>query len=61
MVRAGGLLLDEVAVQAMMAHLPLGRVGLAEDVARVALFLASDESAYVTGTVQIVDGGFSLG
>ena len=61
MVRAGGLLLDEAAVDAMMAHLPLGRVGIAEDVARVALFLASDESAYVTGTVQIVDGGFSLG
>jgi NAD(P)-dependent dehydrogenase (short-subunit alcohol dehydrogenase family) len=61
MVRAGELLLEEAAVQAMMAHLPLGRVGLARDVARVALFLASDESAYMTGTVQIVDGGFSLG
>jgi len=55
------VLLDEAAVHAMMAHLPLGRVGLAEDVARVALFLASDESAYVTGTVQIVDGGYSRG
>jgi NAD(P)-dependent dehydrogenase (short-subunit alcohol dehydrogenase family) len=61
MIRGGELLVDETAVRAMMAHLPLGRVGLAEDVARVALFLASDESAYVTGTVQIVDGGFSLG
>ncbi|MEO8698290.1 MAG: glucose 1-dehydrogenase [Acidimicrobiales bacterium] len=61
MVRAGELLLEDAAVQAMMAHLPLGRVGLAQDVARVALFLASDESAYMTGTVQIVDGGFSLG
>lgn len=61
MVRGGGLLIEEAAVQAMMAHLPLGRVGLAQDVARVALFLASDESAYMTGTVQIVDGGFSLG
>ena len=60
MVRGAGTL-DETAVRAMMAHLPLGRVGLAVDVARVALFLASDESAYVTGTVQIVDGGFSLG
>ena len=61
MVRAAGSLADDAAVLAMMTHLPLGRVGLAEDVARVALFLASDDSAYVTGTVQIVDGGFSLG
>jgi NAD(P)-dependent dehydrogenase (short-subunit alcohol dehydrogenase family) len=61
MVRAAGSIAGDAAVQAMMAHLPLGRVGLAEDVARVALFLASDDSAYVTGTVQIVDGGFSLG
>jgi NAD(P)-dependent dehydrogenase (short-subunit alcohol dehydrogenase family) len=60
MVRNSGTL-DEAATRAMMQHLPLGRVGLAEDVARVALFLASDESAYVTGTVQLVDGGFSLG
>ena len=60
MVRGAGTL-DEAAVRAMMAHLPLARVGLAEEVARVALFLASDDSAYVTGTVQIVDGGFSLG
>lgn len=40
---------------------PLGRVGRAEDVASVALFLASDDSAYVTGMNLIVDGGQSLG
>ena len=60
MVRNAGTL-DVAATSAMMQHLPLGRVGLAEEVARVALFLASDDSAYVTGTVQLVDGGFSLG
>ena len=57
----GSATLDEAATRAMMTHLPLGRVGLAADVARLALFLASDESAYLTGTVQIIDGGFSLG
>ena len=60
MVQSAGLLAGEGA-QAIMPHLPLRRIGVPEDVARVALFLASDESAYVTGTVQIVDGGFSLG
>lgn len=60
MVRNAGLL-GGGGEQAVMPHLPLRRIGRPEDVAHVALFLASDESAYVTGTVQIVDGGFSLG
>lgn len=38
---------------------PLGRLGLAEEVAHVALFLASDESSYITGTTLIVDGGLT--
>jgi meso-butanediol dehydrogenase / (S,S)-butanediol dehydrogenase / diacetyl reductase len=40
---------------------PLGRVGRAEDIAPVALFLASSESAYITGVNITVDGGQSLG
>ncbi len=40
---------------------PLGRVGRPEDVAPLALFLASDESAYITGTNIVVDGGQTLG
>lgn len=36
---------------------PLGRLGTAEDVANLALFLASDESSWITGTVHMVDGG----
>jgi 3-oxoacyl-[acyl-carrier protein] reductase len=40
---------------------PLGRVGDPEDIAGTALFLASDESAYVTGQVIYVDGGMMAG
>jgi NAD(P)-dependent dehydrogenase (short-subunit alcohol dehydrogenase family) len=38
----------------------MGRVGTSEDVARVVLFLLSDESAYMTGAELSVDGGVSL-
>ena len=40
---------------------PLGRVGQPEDVARAALFLASDEAAWITGAVLHVDGGLTAG
>ena len=36
----------------------LGRMGDADDVARVALFLASDLSSYITGDLIVVDGGY---
>jgi len=43
----------------VLNSIPMGRVGLPEDVANAALFLASDESGWVTGTVLTVDGGDS--
>jgi 3-oxoacyl-[acyl-carrier protein] reductase len=42
---------------AMLAQIPLARFGTAEDVANAIAFLASDDAAYITGQVLIVDGG----
>jgi len=41
--------------------IPMKRIGTPEDIAKVAVFLASDDSAYITGQVITVDGGLSLG
>jgi NAD(P)-dependent dehydrogenase (short-subunit alcohol dehydrogenase family) len=38
-------------------HIPMGRLGQAEEVARAALWLASDESSLMTGASVVVDGG----
>jgi glucose 1-dehydrogenase len=42
---------------AILAEIPLGRWGKPEDIANVAVFLASDEAGYVTGSTYFVDGG----
>lgn len=44
-------------VEGMAKAIPLGRLGTPKDVANAALFLASDDAAYITGTTIIVDGG----
>jgi NAD(P)-dependent dehydrogenase (short-subunit alcohol dehydrogenase family) len=41
--------------------IPLDRWGLASDIANAALYLASDDAAYVTGVILPVDGGYSIG
>lgn len=47
-------------LEAMASAIPLGRLGRAEDLAKSALFLASDQSAFVTGVNLRVDGGMGL-
>ena len=42
-----------------LVHIPMGRFGEAEEMARAALYLASDDSSYVTGTEFLVDGGIT--
>lgn len=48
---------DEAARQKILSRTPLGRAGDPAEVARVALFLASEEASYVTGEIVTVDGG----
>ncbi|MCL9783440.1 SDR family oxidoreductase [Vibrio sp. S4M6] len=40
---------------------PLGRIGQAEEVAEYALFLASDKATFITGSLQVIDGGYTTG
>ncbi len=42
-----------------LVHIPMGRFGEAEEIAKAALFLASDESSFVTGSTFLVDGGIT--
>ncbi|MBM3479887.1 MAG: SDR family oxidoreductase [Alphaproteobacteria bacterium] len=48
------------ARKAFVARQPLGRLGSAEEIAALALYLASDESAYTTGAIHVIDGGLTL-
>jgi cyclopentanol dehydrogenase len=55
-------MLDEVAggrSEGMLERVPLGRVGTVEDIAYGVLYLASDESSFVTGSELVIDGGMT--
>ena len=51
------MMADKSELDALLANIPLGRMGTPEEVAGVALFLASDDGAYTTGSTYFVDGG----
>jgi meso-butanediol dehydrogenase / (S,S)-butanediol dehydrogenase / diacetyl reductase len=55
----GDLLADDHPMRRIASAIPLGRIGQPEEVARCALFLASDAASYVTGANLVIDGGWS--
>ena len=57
-IKAQGGNLEEVRA-AFIARQPIGRIGTPEEIAAIALYLASDESAYTTGVAFSIDGGMS--
>ena len=48
----------EQARSTFVARQPMGRLGTAEEIAQLALYLASDESAFTTGAIHVIDGGW---
>ena len=54
---SGSLLTDEAARRRVLSRTPMGRIGRPEEIAGIAVFLASDDSSYVTGQVIYADGG----
>lgn len=50
---------DKTAIDAFIADIPMGRLGEPEEIANLALFLASDEASYITGTGIVADGGYT--
>lgn len=56
--KASGQSLAQVE-SAFVARQPMGRLGRADEIAALAVYLASDESSFTTGTAQVIDGGWS--
>ena len=51
-------MLDEESRESLKEEIPMGRFGLPSEIGKVAVFLCSKESSYITGQVIRVDGGF---
>jgi 2-keto-3-deoxy-L-fuconate dehydrogenase len=56
--KASGQTLAQVEA-AFIARQPMGRLGTVEEIAMLAVYLASNESSFTTGTAQVIDGGWS--
>ncbi|MDP2735596.1 MAG: SDR family oxidoreductase, partial [bacterium] len=50
----------EAMLKGFLTKIPMGRMGEPDDIGKVALFLASDASSYMTGSQIVVDGGYLL-
>ncbi len=57
---AAGKITEAQARQAFIDRQPMGRLGTAEEIAWLAVYLASDEASYTTGQIHLADGGFAL-
>ena len=51
---------EDKARKMFIERQPMGRLGTAEEMAHIAVYLASDESVYTTGSAMLSDGGFTL-
>jgi glucose 1-dehydrogenase len=48
---------DAIKMQTLLSEIPLRRMGKPEEVASLAVYLASDDAAYMTGSTYVIDGG----
>jgi NAD(P)-dependent dehydrogenase (short-subunit alcohol dehydrogenase family) len=52
---------DPKAMEGILARVPLSRMGKPEEIADLVVFLASDKSSYITGSIVVIDGGWLAG
>jgi NAD(P)-dependent dehydrogenase (short-subunit alcohol dehydrogenase family) len=55
-----GIADGSINLDVMLGEIPMRRLATTDDIAKVALFLASDDAAYITGQTIVVDGGWTI-